>query len=252
MKPPPGFEQGMAGKVCHLQKSLYGPKQAPRCWFAKLASSLRSYDFCNSYSDYSLFSYVRGDIRLHVLIYVDHLIISSNNSTALSAFKDYLSSCFHMKDLGVLNSEGIYLCQRKYALDIIVECGLLGGRPDGFPMEPNHKLGEYASPLLDDSEQYRRLKPKQDHWDAALRVVWYLKNSPGQGILLGSDSDLTLSGWCDSDWASCHMTRRSLTGWLAFLGGSPILWKTKKQKTISLSFSEAEYRSLTMLTYGLK
>ncbi|GAA0144006.1 hypothetical protein LIER_04560 [Lithospermum erythrorhizon] len=59
---PPGFEQGKEGKVYRLRKSLYGLKQAPRCWFAKLTSYLRCYDFCNSYSDYSLFSYVRGDI----------------------------------------------------------------------------------------------------------------------------------------------------------------------------------------------
>ncbi|GAA0152483.1 transmembrane signal receptor [Lithospermum erythrorhizon] len=100
-----------------------------------------------------------GNIRLHVLIYVDDLIISSNNSAALSAFKDYLSSCFHLKDLGVLkyflgievgrSSEGFYLCQRKYALDIIAECGLLGGRPAGFPMEPNYKLGESTSRLVE-------------------------------------------------------------------------------------------------------
>ncbi|GAA0175402.1 transmembrane signal receptor [Lithospermum erythrorhizon] len=137
MKLPRGFENGKEGKVCRLLKSLYGLKQARRCWFTKLASSLRFHGFRNSYSDYSLFAYVRGDIRLHVLIYIDGLIISSNNSAALSAFKDYLSSCFHMKDLGVLkyflgievacSFEGIYLCQWKYALDIIAECGLLGG-----------------------------------------------------------------------------------------------------------------------------
>ncbi|GAA0172403.1 transmembrane signal receptor [Lithospermum erythrorhizon] len=159
MKLPLGFEQGKEGKACRLRKSLYGMKQAPRYWFAKLVSSLWSYGFYNSYSDYSLFSYVRGDIQLHVLIYVDDLIISSNNSAALSAFKDYLSSYFHMKDLGVLkyflgievarSSDGIYLCQRKYALDIITECDLLGGRLGGFPMEPNHKLVESTIPLVE-------------------------------------------------------------------------------------------------------
>ncbi|GAA0169604.1 hypothetical protein LIER_24050 [Lithospermum erythrorhizon] len=72
-----------------------------------------------------------------------------------------------MKDLGILkyflgievarSSEGIYLCQQKYALDIIAECGLLGGRPIGFPMEPNHKLGESTSESLADDERYRCL-----------------------------------------------------------------------------------------------
>ena len=67
-------------------------------------------------------------------------------------------------------------------------------------------------------------KPTTEHWDAALRVVRYLKGNPGQGILLRSDSDLRLSAWCDSDWASCSSSRRSLTAWFIQLGSSPVSW----------------------------
>lgn len=49
--------------------------------------------------------------------------------------------------------------------------------------------------------------PQEDHWEAALRVVHYLKGNPGQGILLRADSDLHLTTYCDSDWASCPLTR---------------------------------------------
>ena len=103
---------------------------------------------------------------MHVLIYVDDLILSGSDSCALADFKTYLSSCFHMKDLGALKyflgievaqgPEGISLCQRKYTLDIITECGLLGSRPASFPMEPNHKLAESNSSPLVDGERYRR------------------------------------------------------------------------------------------------
>ncbi|CAO2835584.1 unnamed protein product [Amaranthus hypochondriacus] len=194
----------------------------------------------------------------------------------------------HMKDLGALkyflgievarNPEGIYLCQRKYVLDIIAESSNLGAKPATFPMEQNHRLARSTSLLLQDIEQYRRLvgrliylaftrpdlaysvhilsqflnAPRQDHWDAAIRVVRYLKGCPGQGILLRSDCDLSLSGWCDSDWASCPLTRRSLSGWLVFLGRSPISWKTKKQVTVSRSSAEAEYRSMAAVTCELK
>ena len=94
--------------------------------------------------------------------------------------------------------------------------------------------------------------PRVDHWEAALHVVRYLKGHPGQGILLRSDSDLCLHAWCDSDWASCPMTRRSLTGWFITLGQSPISWKTKKQHTVSRSSAEAEYRSMATTTSELK
>ena len=82
MRLPPGFQGVHLGKVCRLQKSLYGLKQAPRCWFAKLAVSLRRYDFQQSYSDYSLFTYQKGKVQLNILIYVDDMIISCNNSAA--------------------------------------------------------------------------------------------------------------------------------------------------------------------------
>ncbi|KAL9453634.1 hypothetical protein AB3S75_009276 [Citrus x aurantiifolia] len=95
-------------------------------------------------------------------------------------------------------------------------------------------------------------QPHEEHWAAALHVVRYLKGNPGQRIMLRSDYDLQLSAWCDSYWASCPLTRRSLTGWLILLGNSPISWKTKKQHTISRLSAEAEYRSMAATTCELK
>lgn len=86
--------------------------------------------------------------------------------------------------------------------------------------------------------------PKEAHWDAAFLVVRFLKGSPGQGILLKSDSDLSLTVYCDSDWASCPLTRRSLSAFVVMLSGSSIAWKTKKQITVSHSSVETEYMSM--------
>ncbi|XP_074290303.1 uncharacterized protein LOC141617034 [Silene latifolia] len=195
---------------------------------------------------------------------------SGNDSAAIIKFKSYLGECFHMKDLGKLkyflglevsrSREGIYLSQRKYALDIIAETGLLGSKPAATPIEQNHRLGLASGPLCDDAEAYRRLigrlvylavtrpdlsyavhilsrflsNPRSEHMAAAHRVVRYLKDSPGQGILLRADRPLSISGWCDSDWGGCPTSRRSITGWFVTLGDSPISWKTKKQQTVSL------------------
>lgn len=51
----------------------------------------------------------------------------------------------------------MFLCQRKYALDIIDECGLLGARPVEFPIEENHKLALATGRVLTDATRYRRL-----------------------------------------------------------------------------------------------
>lgn len=85
--------------------------------------------------------------------------------------------------------------------------------------------------------------PKNDHWDAAIQVVRYLKANLGQGIFLRADSDLRLVAWCDADWVACPLSRRSLTGWFIQLGGSPISWKTRK-RVVSRSSTEAKYRAM--------
>ncbi|XP_056690419.1 uncharacterized protein [Spinacia oleracea] len=81
------------------------------------------------------------------------------------------------------------------------------------------------------------------HWEATIRVLRYLKGAPGLGVLLRPMSDMSLTTFYYSDWTTCPLTRRSLTGYLIFLGRSPVSWKTKKQPIVSRSSAEAEYRT---------
>lgn len=179
----------------------------------KLSSTLKEYGFWQSVYDYSLFDVVHHGVLLYVLVYVDDLIIIGSSPKAISDFKSYLDTCFYMKDLGVLkycldievvrSPARIYLCQRKYTLDILDEIGLLGTKPSGFPTEQNHKLVHADGPLLTDPTPYWCLvgqliyladtrpdlaysvhflsqflsNPREDHWNATLRVV-ILKETP--------------------------------------------------------------------------
>lgn len=80
----------------------------------------------------------------------------------------------------------------------------------------------------------------------------YIKGSPAQGILLRSDYDLQVNAYCDSDWNTCHISRRSLSAYIVMLGQSPVCWKAKKQKTVSMSSAEAEYRAMVYTLKELK
>ena len=294
MQLPQGFKTDKPNQVCRLRKSLYGLKQAPRCWFAKLSKSLLHFGFTQSREDYSLFSYVNHDrnVCLHILVYVDDFIIAGNDISVIQRFKNYLHKCFKMKDLGKLKyfiglevargPEGIFVSQRKYTLDIVTECGLLGAKPSPTPTELNTKLvpadKTNSHTLLTDPKPYRRLvgrliyltftrpdlsyiihilsqfmqKPLEAHWSAALRVVRYLKGTPDQGIMLKATCNMHISAYCDADWSSCPTTRRSLSAYVVFLGDSLISWRTKKQPTVSRSSAESEYRAMADTTCELK
>ncbi|PNY16822.1 retrovirus-related Pol polyprotein from transposon TNT 1-94 [Trifolium pratense] len=280
MQVPEGYHTPKAGMVCRLRKSLYGLKQASRNWYSKLSHALIEYGFQESHADHSLFTYSREGEFMAVLVYVDDLVIAGNYSDTCTNFKQYLRRCFHMKDLGPLKyflglelargATGLFMCQRKYIMDILDECKMLDSKPSTFPMEQNQKLALDTGPAYSDPPRYRRLvgrliyltitrpeitysvhilsqftqSPQQAHWDAAMRVLRYLKFTPGQGIILPKENDLQLVAYCDSDWASCPLTRRSTSGYLMKLGSAPISWKTKKQSTVSKSSSEAEYRAM--------
>lgn len=72
-----------------------------------------------------------------------------------------------------------------------------------------------------------------------------MKRTIGQGLFYPADDDFQLSAFSDSDWAQCPYTRRSVTGFCVLLGQSLISWKSKKQKVVSKSSCEAEYRALS-------
>ncbi|CAA7046103.1 unnamed protein product [Microthlaspi erraticum] len=267
--------------VCRLKKSLYGLKQASRQWFIKFSSVLLRLGFKKSHADHTLFVKNEGGIYVAVLVYVDDIIITSNNDSAVDTLKVNLTEAFRLRDLGPLryflgleiarSVKGISVCQRKYTLELLEEAGLTDCKPSSIPMEPSIKLvQDSAEPVIDDIGLYRKLvgkmmyltitrpdityvvyklcqfasAPKNSHLQAAFKVLRYLKGTVGLGLFYSAESNLVLTGFTDADWLSCPDTRRSTSGYCMFLGNSLISWKSKKKQVVSNSSAESEYRAM--------
>jgi hypothetical protein len=95
------------------------------------------------------------------------------------------------------------------------------------------------------SQHMAKCGPK--HWAAVKRVMRYLQGSLDAKLVLGGKS-LALVGFCDADWAGDATDRRSTTGYVFMLGGGAISWNSKKQPTIALSTTEAEYMAISQCT----
>ncbi|XP_049410695.1 uncharacterized mitochondrial protein AtMg00810-like [Solanum stenotomum] len=210
-----------------------------------------------------------------------HRLINDAKQYLYSQFKvKDLGELKYFQWIDVLRSQHrILMNQRKYALEVILDVGLAGSKPVHTPLEPNIKLtsvehdkctGVQDDPLFKDMSRYQKpigkliyvtitrpyicfvvqllslfmQHPKQSHCMAALRVMRYVKGSPGLGIFLRKGPIDNLVVHCDSDWAACPNTRRSVTCFVLQLGTSLISWKSKKQQTVSCSSVEEEYRSM--------
>ena len=83
-------------------------------------------------------------------------------------------------------------------------------------------------------------EPRETHWELALGVTSYLRHTQDVGLTLGGP-EAPLEGWVDADWAGCKDSRRSTTGYVFKINGSPIVWSSRRQATVASSTVEAEY-----------
>jgi len=170
MAPPPGMLPVGDTRLCKLQKSIYGLKQANRNWYQKLSSALLNFGYTQSQADHTMFFQSTSQGYTCILVYVDDLLISGNDESAITRLKEHLHSKFNIKDLGKLkyflgievsqSSQGIYISQRKYAMDILHSFNQLGAAPSKIPISHNVSPELKHDRPLDDTSKLRRLVGK--------------------------------------------------------------------------------------------
>jgi hypothetical protein len=285
MEQPQGFMQD-SSLVCRLKKSLYGLKQTPRAWYAKMDSYLLSQNFvrCKSYPN--VYMLRTTDSLLLIVLYVDDLLITgcSNSMSTIAAVKRILHDRFLMMDMGPLHlflgleisqdALGIKLSRAKYARDLLERFHMIDCKSTPTPFLSGVKLEDGGETTLVDNTLYRQLvgsllylthsradlsyavgvvsrfmqEPHELHWKAAKSILRYVQGTITFVIRYAADSTLDLIGFNDSDWARYSTDRKSTSGYSLSLGSRPICWSSKKQAAIALSSAEAEYIGVVNIT----
>jgi hypothetical protein len=278
MEQPEGFQlSDNPDFVCKLKKSLYGLKQAPRAWYYRLDKYLQDKGFKRGTIDNNLYIKTEGNDLLIVLVYVDDIIFGSNNASLVQWFSSAMQSEFEMSMIGELSfflglqitqrSEGLFLSQEKYLREMLKRFQMEDSTPMSTPMVTGCKLSkDDDSPDVDQSS-YRSMigsllyittsrpdimhvvgmvgryqaAPKQSHLLVVKRIFRYLKGTMDYGLWYPRNHNFQLSVYSDVDWANCVDERKSTSGGAFFLGDSLVSWLSKKQGSISLSTTEAEY-----------
>ncbi|KAJ9547812.1 hypothetical protein OSB04_020355 [Centaurea solstitialis] len=101
MVQPEGFEHPkFPEKVCKLQRSIYGLKQASRNWNLRFDEKIKEFGFLKNEDEPCVYKKVSGSIVVFLILYVDDILIIGNNIPTLESVKAWLGKCFAMKDLG--------------------------------------------------------------------------------------------------------------------------------------------------------
>lgn len=286
LQQPPGYEQSHPSQrlTCHLKKSLYGLKQSGRNWHQTLTDFLKSEDFIPTANDPCVYKSQTGESTF-ILFWVDDILIASKSVETMNIIKEKLSQRFNMDDRGELNwflgidfkrHDGQYqMSQKRYTEEILKRFGMSDCKPVQTPADKNVNLVKSNYNTVNEFP-YRQLvgsliylnatrpdiswivsklsqfldNPSPSHVTAAKRVLRYLKGTLEYSLMF-SPTDGELTGFCDADWAGDCDDRRSTTGYIFTLGtanSAPISWKSRKQSTVALSSTEAEYMSLSDAT----
>lgn len=287
MEQPEYYNDG-TGRVCRLNRSIYGLKQAGRQWNIKLDGALKKFGLKKSKLDPCI--YFTGDLSVLIAIYVDDFLLFFKKTEKLEEIKRYLKQTFRMKDLGTVSScigmkirqtkDAIEIDQIGYVEQILERFGMTDCKPVKTPSDTSEKLsvqtitpddllvGKVPFQEAVGSLLYLAQSTRPDiayavsnvsrfnhnhgsaHWRAVKRIFRYLRGTMNAKLRYTKSND-GITAYSDADWGSEIDGRRSCSGYVINISNASVCWMSKRQAIVALSSTEAEYIALSSATCEL-
>lgn len=274
MRQPQGYEDG-TNNVCKLLKSLYGLKQASRCWNRKFVKFLESFHLKATASDACVFISRNGQRKIVLGIFIDDGIIAATDERDISNLIEHLTKQFEIRVLDAKYFIGLEIDQRMDGSIHVSQHAYTKKVLNKFRMMESHAVStpaenQMVQDQMDSTTVYpyreavgslmylaiatrpdiayavgrasRHLNnPSQSDVNSVKRIFKYLRGTMNLGIIYESKHKFDLNCYSDSDYGGDMDTRRSTTGFVLNLGSSAISWSSQLQSCVALSSTEAEY-----------
>jgi len=276
---------GKEKKVYWLKKALYGLKQASLAWNKQAHSSLVKLDFTRCLSDTGVYIHRHGRRYVIVILYVDDVLFIGNDKKHTLLKKSEFMKIWECRDLGEAKEflgmritrnrkhKSIKLDQIDYAKKVVKRFGMTNAKPVRTPLPagytPEKNIANEDPKLKNLYQQvigsllYLMLGTRPDishavilmsgfasnptplHLQKALHIVKYVNSTLDMCIHYQGKSQRGFEAYSDSDWANNPEDRKSITGYFISLAKGPVSWVSRKQKSVALSPTEAEYMALS-------
>ena len=161
LQQPPGYKEGPGNLACHLHRALYGLRQAPRQWHARLKQELEAIGFTESEADPGLFSYHSKEDTIHLLVYVDDILIAAQSLSSVEWAKRKVMTAFEARDLGEAQiylgmlierdrtRQSLKLSQQRMTTQLLSKYQMQDAKPKSVPLTASTKLTKDEGEPLD-------------------------------------------------------------------------------------------------------
>ena len=225
MTQPEGFvDPKNPKKVCKLQRSIYGLKQASRNWNLRFDEAVKEFGFLKNKDEPCVYKKTSGSVVVFLVLYVDDILLIGNDVPTLLSVKQWLGKCFAMKDLGeaeTILGIRIYrdrsqrllgLSQEKYIDKVLKRFSMVDSKKGYLPLQQGVVLSKKDSPCYMSKIPYAsaigsimyamlctrmdvahslsmtskfQQDPGEKHWTAVKGILKYLRRTKGLFLVYG-------------------------------------------------------------------